>query len=77
MTAHQFMKKCGKCEIRMELIPFGTPNNGAMGIPIQDVYYKCPECRRTENSYESAADHLAQEIDKEILNKILRSLPNL
>jgi predicted RNA-binding Zn-ribbon protein involved in translation (DUF1610 family) len=68
---------CEKCEIKMESIPFGNPQTGAMGIPIQDVYYKCPECGKTEASYDSAANDLAQEIDKKILNKILRSLPNL
>ena len=61
----------------MESIPFGEPHIGKMGIPFYDEYYECPKCGRTEPSYNGGANHLSQEIDRDILNKIIAHQPRI
>ena len=65
---------CRECNVEMRLVPFGEPQVGAMGIPYRHEYYACPECGRLENSYSGAANDLAQDIDKKILDKLIESI---
>jgi hypothetical protein len=55
----------------MKLIRHKTSDIGAMGDPLYASYYECLKCGGCEQSWEYGAADLAQQIDKNILDKIL------
>jgi len=69
---------CKKCEeidnliIKMEVIEDSDPIIGDMGNPVIPSYYKCPKCNKWEFNPSPSANLLAQRIDKEILDKIVK-----